>query len=89
MIQQHRPEEEREGKVEGSQPQGPKIAGLIQHSAHIALRVPCPGFTRRHSYEKTDMAVIPDGLHVEHKCCQKTEENGEVLNRRPHSAVII
>jgi len=83
-----RPEKEREGEVEGSKTQGPKIARLIQRSVHIALRVPCPGLTRGHSYEKTDMAVIPNGLNIEQKCYQKTDKNGEVLDRRPRSAVI-
>lgn len=82
------PEKKREGEVESSEPQRPKIARSIQRLAHIALRVPLPRFASGHIYEKADMAIVPNGLNIEQKCYQKTNKNGEILDRRPHSAII-
>jgi hypothetical protein len=79
-----RPEEEREGDVEGAQAERPGVAAAVHRPRHVrrellARLVAGPG--RQAAQEEAGVRVQADGLHVADEGEHEAERHGQVLGR--------
>ncbi|KAH6799166.1 receptor for activated C kinase 1C [Perilla frutescens var. frutescens] len=81
------PEEEREGQVESPEAKRPEEASPVEVPCNVLDGI-SSALRRRHGGQKTNVGIVPYGLHVAKKGDEEAEQDGKELDRRHDGGLI-
>jgi len=73
------PQQQREGEIVASQAKGEEILAPVDELVHVLRSETGSSVAHRNADQETDMARIPNGLHMTHKGKEKAEQEAQVL----------